>query len=97
MVLLYWISLDSSESVKSVTSEENILAQKNADGIRALMKSRLLSQGQQDLPCTLWWSQTAIPDVTTRYPGVLLNNADQLTFTETVEFAQCWVLTEDLE
>ncbi len=58
MVFLYW------RAAMSVTTEKNILAQKNADGIRALMKSRLLPQDQQALPSTLWWSQTAPPDNT---------------------------------
>lgn len=97
MVFLYWRALDPSRSAMSVTTEKNILAQKNADGIRAMMKSRLLSQGQQALPSTLWWSQTAPPDNTSEFPGVLLNTADQATFTEIVEFAQCWVLFEVVE
>ncbi len=61
MVVLYWRALDPSKSAMSVTTETNILAQKNADGIRTLIKSRLLTQDQQDLPSTLWWSQTSPP------------------------------------
>ena len=94
MVFLYWRAVDPSRSGMSVTTLKNILAQKNADGIRALIKSRLLPQDQQALPSTLWWSQTAPPDNTSEYPGLLLNNADQARFTELVEFAPCWVLSE---
>ena len=94
MIFLYWRALDPSKSGMSVTTKKNILAQKNADGIRALIKSRLLLQDQQALPSTLWWSQTAPLDSTCEYAGVLLNNADQETFTEVVEFAPCWVLSE---
>ena len=97
MVFLYWQALDPSKSAMSVTSEKNVLAQKNADGIRAMIKSRLLSQDEHALPSTLWWSQTAPPDSTTEFPGRLLNNADQATFTEIVEYAQCWVLSELVE
>lgn len=71
-----------------------IVAQKNADGIHAMIISKLLTQDQQALCSTLWCSETSPPDLTGPCCGRLPLNTDQATSRQVVGHAACWVLSE---
>ena len=94
-VILYWHPAKPSSAIAFITAtRKEILAQKKANAIDALIKSKLLTQDEQALQSFLWWSLTVPPDFDSRIRGRLPDSADQATFKSVVGQAACWVLSE---
>lgn len=94
-VILYWHPAEPSSAIAFITAtRKEILAQKRADAIDALIKSKLLTKDEQALQSYLWWSLTVPPDFDSRIRGRLPDSADQATFKSVGGQAACWVLSE---
>ena len=62
-VILYWHPAEPTSAIAFITTtRKEILAQEKADEIDVLIKSKLLTQDEQALKSTLWWSLTVPPD-----------------------------------